>query len=116
MVALRRSKYGVRTDRAGVERRTVDGVTFASQKEAHRYLELRASLRTGLITDLELQPRFPLYVSNVKIGTYIADFRYRSKAGEIVIEDVKSAGTKTAVYRLKKKIFEAMYPFKILET
>jgi hypothetical protein len=102
---------------------TIDGIRFASKKEAGRYLELRLLEKAGEIRGLELQPKFPLLVP-VKgrmgvyetIGKYIADFRYRAgKDGLLVIEDVKSTGTKTTVYRLKKRMVEAIYGIEITE-
>ena len=39
---------------------TVDGIRFASKREARRYLELKLLQKAGHISDLELQPRFRL--------------------------------------------------------
>jgi hypothetical protein len=108
-----RSKYrAIKTE--------VDGIMFASKKEAARYQELKMLLKSKEISDLELQPRFPLEVKGVKIATYVADFRYKELtpcAGKVneksIIEDVK--GMKTSVYRLKKKLFEVLYNQKIQE-
>lgn len=91
----------------------VDGIVFASKKEAMRYLELKFLARAGEITDLELQPAFPIKIAGQKICVYKADFSYQ-QCGERVVEDVK--GVKTPVYRLKKKLVEAYYNIKILET
>lgn len=92
----------------------VDGVTFASKAEATRYTHLKLLLRIGEIADLELQPRYPLVVNGVRVATYVADFRYRNVAtGEVVIEDVK--GVRTPVYRMKKKLLEAIDGTKITE-
>jgi len=85
----------------------VDGIRFASKREARRYGELRLLERAGEIASLELQPTFPCVVSGAKVCTYIADFAYTSEAGKRVVEDVK--GVKTPVYRLKKKLVEAIY-------
>ena len=93
----------------------IDGVRFASKAEAERYCELRLLLRAGEIENLEMQPKYPISINGVKICTYIADFRYVSRKqgpqgqeGHVVVEDVK--GTKTPLYRLKKKLVEALYP------
>lgn len=85
----------------------VDGHHFDSKAEGARYWDLRLMERAGEISDLELQPPFPLLVNGVKVGLYRADFRYRNADGDVVVEDVK--GMKTAVYRLKKKMVEAQY-------
>lgn len=105
---MSRSKYHAR-------RTTVDGITFASAAEATAYNNRMLAVRSGLIADLELQPRFPLVVNGVKIGDYIADFRYRNcTTGAVIVEDVK--GVRTPVYRLKRKLVKALYDIDILET
>lgn len=98
----------------------IDGIRFASKAEARRYQELKMLEKAGEIKGLELQPKFPLMVPecgsgfDVRIGHYIADFRYRKgPKGVLVIEDVK--GMKTPVYRLKKKMVEAQYGISITE-
>lgn len=91
----------------------VDGIRFASKKEASRYLELRLLEKAGEINQLELQPSFDLMVSGVKVGRYICDFEYKN-GDKWVYEDVK--GVKTPVYRLKKKLVKALYGIDILET
>lgn len=108
MPALR-NKYGaVRT--------TVGGIAFASRKEARRYSELRLLERAGEISGLELQPRFPIVVNGVKVCTYVADFRYLDKkTDKFITEDVKSEATKTPIYRLKKKLVEALFSVVIIE-
>lgn len=90
----------------------VDGFLFDSRAESYRYTELKLWEKTGEITDLELQPKFPIIVNDKKIAVYIADFRYKH-GQEVIIEDVK--GVKTPVYRLKKKLVEAIYSISITE-
>lgn len=85
----------------------VDGITFDSKREAARYMELVLLERAGEISRLELQPKYDCVVNGKKICTYKADFRYFDANGSVV-EDVK--GMKTPVYRLKKKLVEALYP------
>jgi Flp pilus assembly CpaF family ATPase len=101
------SKYrNVRTE--------VDGITFDSKKEARRYGELTTLLADGEISRLMLQPKFDIIVNGIKVAYYKADFAYFNKAGDRVIEDVK--GMKTPMYRLKKKLVEALHGVKIVET
>jgi hypothetical protein len=92
---------------------TVDGIRFPSRLEANRYGELKLLERAGEISGLTLQPEYPLTVNGVNCGTYRADFRYVEKANGTVIEDTK--GFRTPVYRLKKRIVEAIYGIKITE-
>lgn len=112
-----RSKYGAKPT-------VVDGHRFPSMAEARRYAELKLMERAGQITHLELQPKFPVVVAGVKIGSYVADFAYidtarRGPQGQVgckVVEDVKSAPTRTRLYIWKKKLVEALYPgVKIME-
>jgi len=93
----------------------VDNIRFASKREANRYFELKILQRVGDITDLKCQPRFPLVVRGTKVCTYVADFSYRNKAGELVVEDVKSKPTMTPAYRIKKKLLLAIEGITITE-
>ena len=87
----------------------VDGITFASKREANRYCELVLLQKAEKIYNLKMQPRIPLMVNGVKIGHYVADFEY-SVNGKTVIEDVKSPVTKTPIYKLKMKIIQTYDP------
>ncbi len=111
MKISRKHKYSV----GAKERRTVDGIVFASIKEANRYGELKLMQDYGEIAHLELQPKFPLEVCGTVVANYIADFRYVDCRGKnTIIEDVK--GVRTPVYKLKKKLVEAIYDIRIKET
>ena len=93
---------------------TVDNVLFHSIHESERYRELVMLQSAGLISELELQPVYPLTVNNVKIGKYIADFRYLdTETGLYKIEDAK--GFSTQVYKLKKKLVRAIYNIEVME-
>ena len=92
------------------------GRVFDSRKEADRYQELLWMQQAGLIQDLELQPRYDLIVNGHKLGFYRGDFRYKEVATDsVILEDVKSPATRTAVYRLKKKLVKALYGVEIIE-
>lgn len=92
----------------------VDGYMFDSKKEAKYYLYLKEREKAGEITDLtlhpsfELQPRYSKNGKKIREIDYEADFSYRDENDDLHIIDVK--GMKTDVYRLKKKIFEYLYP------
>jgi len=102
-----RSKYGaIKTDFAGR--------TFDSKKEAARAQELELLKKAGEVTDIEYQPAFDCVVNGKKICKYIADFRVTYKDGHVEIEDVK--GMRTSVYKLKKKLVEALHDVTIIET
>jgi len=93
----------------------VDGITFASKKEAKRYTELRLLEKAGLITDLQLQPAFELHVNGHKVGRYTPDFQYielkkanYSAPSKVIVEDSK--GYVVRDYPLRKRLFCALYP------
>lgn len=114
----------------------VDGVRFASKREAARYSELLLLVRARQIRCLVLQPNFvlmaPVYdgytaISDINqgrfsrvspIGHYRADFKYEEFRGGgnwlMVVEDCK--GFRTDVYRWKKRHFERQYGIEIRET
>lgn len=109
-----RKTHGKKQHKYGAKATKVDGHTFPSKAEANRYLQLKLLLKSKSIRDLEIQPRYPLEVNGVKVGTYVADFRYVDiEKGLMVVEDVK--GVRTEVYRLKKRIVEALYGIEITE-
>lgn len=101
---VKRSKYGN-------HKVTVDGLTFDSQREYRRFLELRLAHERGEISDLILQPRFTLMESWQSADgakhrriEYIGDFSYIQE-GKTVVEDVKSQPTRlNRTYRLKMKL------------
>lgn len=97
------------------EKTVVDGIEFASKKEAARFADLWLMVKAGSIRDLHLQQVYPLTVNGVKVCDYQADFTYiDAKEKRLVVEDTK--GMRTPVYRLKAKLFFACYGYKILET
>lgn len=92
----------------------IDGIRFASKKEANRYGELKLLFVYGKIASLETQPKFKLAINGEPICTYVADFKYIDLVSlKTVIEDVK--GMKTPVYRLKKKLMKAIHGIEIQE-
>ena len=95
-------------------RTTIDGITFASKKEAARYQELKLMVAAHEITMLQLQVKYSLDINDVHICNYFADFVYTDSDGFPVVEDVK--GVRTAVYKLKKKLMLAIYEIRIYET
>ena len=104
---------------------TVDGVWFASTKEATRWAELQLLEKVGQIRALTRQVKFPICVAPypavahdpselVDCGSFIADFQYYDcRAQQEVTEDAK--GLRTPLYRLKKKLVEALYGITIRE-
>ncbi len=93
-------------------RTTVDGITFASKKEANRDAELHLLQRAKKISGLTRQPRFDLYVNGIKICRYVADWAYveHSTDGKSVrvIEDAK--GVQTPAFKIKFALAKALLP------
>ena len=92
------------------------GIVYDSKWEANRAYELDMLERSGHIRDLQRQVRFILqeeYINNrgqkIRPISYIADFVYSDKTGQKYVEDTKSPATRTAEYRIKKKMFEFRY-------
>lgn len=69
-------------------------------------------LAAGEISDLELQPKYPIHINGIHCFTYVGDFRY-CRDGKSYTEDVK--GFLTPIYRLKRKCVSAMYGIEIVE-
>lgn len=99
----------------------IDGIKFASQHEAYRYVELKYMERAGLIKDLQLQRVFTLIgEQRDEKGKviehpckYIADFAYKDKTGKLIVEDAK--GVRTDVYKIKRKLMLSIYGIRIAE-
>lgn len=125
---LRKSKYGSR-------KVTVNGETFDSVKEYHRYFELLILQKAGKISNLERQKPFELipaqYETFARYGkkgqrlkdgkrcieksvVYNADFYYIEN-GKEVVEDTKSEATKTKDYILKRKMMLYFHKIRIKE-
>ena len=95
---------------------TLDGIDFASAKEARRYRDLKLLVRAGEIGEVTVHPVFPIDVCGSRICKYIGDFAYKLPDGTQVVEDVKSAHTrKLPVYRLKYKLMKAVHGITIRE-
>jgi hypothetical protein len=104
------SKYGaVRTE--------VDGIKFASKKEARRWGELKLLAKVFKIRDLRVQPEFKININNFPVCSYFGDFEYREAGSDdLIVEDVKSPATrKNPVYRLKKRLVYACHNISIRE-
>lgn len=118
-----------RDHKYGAKPTEVDGIRFASQKEARRYSELKLLEKAGEIHALAIQPAFPLVApgkgnggpyERALVGHYKADFVYcecrrgaKCERTRVVVEDVK--GFKTPLYKWKKKHVEAQYGITIRE-
>ncbi len=72
--------------------------------------------RLGEIRDLRRHTIWPLKVNDTYVGRYTDDASYYLPDGTFVVEDVKSAATrKETAYRLRRKLFRAVYGFDVTE-
>ena len=110
----RRGKYNAKP----VE---INGIRFDSTAEAMRYRELLLMEQAGEIWNLKVHPRYLILdgfdhdAQHERPIFYEADFSYFDKHDKCtIVQDVK--GMRTALYRLKRKMFLAKYPqIKFLE-
>lgn len=87
-----------------------DGVPvyFGSKREHSHFVKLLHDQKHGLISDIELQPRFDIIVNDKNIGRYRADFKFFDKRKQTDrIQDVKGMVTRDG--ELRRKIVEALY-------
>lgn len=90
---------------------TDDG-TFDSKKEYNRWLVLKDMQERKEIFSLYRQKPFEVEINGKHICIYKSDFDYWQN-GQHIIEDVK--GFKTQMYKLKKKLVEAIHGVSIQE-
>lgn len=94
---------------------TVRGEVLDSKHEAARFRDLLILQAAGEISELQRQKEFACVFNGIYICSWFCDFYYKQK-GKWVVEDAKSAATrKDKVYRIKKKIVEALYDVEIKE-
>lgn len=114
MAQIYSKQYLGKTTKYNAQRTELDGIKFASKKEARRYAQLKLMEKAGVITDLRLQVPFVLIDKSTygRAIKYIADFVYIEN-GQEIIEDTK--GFRTDVYKLKKRLFAEKYRKEIKE-
>lgn len=102
--------------------RTEEG-HFDSTGEYRRWCELKLLRDAGAIADLQRQVRYSLWVGDIHVCDYIADFVYLepNPAGlfpdfptETIVEDWK--GHRTQEYKIKAKLMRACLGLAIRET
>lgn len=85
-----------------------------SRKEALYAAELdmlkKAYLPKDRVVSIERQVNVPLVVNGKTVCRIIPDFRVKFADGHIEWHEVKSYGTMTPVWRVKKNLFQALFP------
>jgi len=101
----KRSKYGAIKTK-------VDGVLFASKREAARYSLLKLREKAGEISGLRTQPTYDITLNGIFICKVKLDFWYFDKTiRQQVIEDSK--GMDNPMSRLKRKLVQAKTGIKV---
>jgi len=99
------------------QRVEVDGEVYDSKREARYAGVLQAMKRAGdkreRVAEVERQVVYGIEVNGHKICKYLLDFRVKYGDGRVEHVDVK--GYRTPVYKLKKKLVEAIHGIKIIE-
>lgn len=94
---------------------------YASRKEHRRANELKLLQRAGIIKHLREQVTYELIPTQRDVNgkvieracSYVADFVYTDKDGNLIVEDTK--GMRTEVYRIKRKLMLHVHGIRILE-
>lgn len=100
--------YRVRyTNKFGNKKQEVNGITYHSKKEAAYAHELSMRQAAGDIQGWERQVKISLDVNSKHIANYYIDFVVTHNDGSTEYIEVK--GFETPEWRLKWKLFEALY-------
>lgn len=122
-------------NKLGARKVIVDGIVFASKREANRYTELKLMQESGEIFDLQMQVPYELIPAQSEPDTvgvrggvrrgkviehalrYHADFVYKNKDGNTVVEDAKGykKGATYALFVCKRKLMLDRYNIRVIE-
>ncbi len=101
----------------------IDDIAFDSKKEAMRYCELKLLVKSGDVTDLELQKTYEL-IPKQKLSSgkaerackYVADFCFIMD-GKVVVEDVKGMkrGQAYDLFTIKRKLMKFIHGIEVIE-
>lgn len=89
------------------KKQTYGGQNYQSGFEAGYAMELDLRLKAGEITKWERQVKIPLDVNGYHITNYFIDFIVYYPDG--MVEYVETKGYETDVWKMKWKLFEALY-------
>lgn len=102
-------RHKFKPNKFGAIKKTVDGIKFASTKEANYYCALKLRVKAGEVLFFLRQTPFHFPGG----GKYVVDFTEFHADGSVHFVDVK--GLKTESYLFKKREIEHMFPIEIEE-
>jgi hypothetical protein len=117
LVRVRSTNLGRAGGKHGNVRVVVDGIKFASKREAARYQALKLLERAGRVRNLRLQVTYRFVVNGMHVCSYRADFVYEELVGVAwaeVVDDAK--GYPNDVYPIKKKLMLACFGITVRES
>jgi hypothetical protein len=116
---VKRDKFKIDRTEKGKRKRTFQNVEFASEMEMKFYRDYLLPLKEkGEINEIILQPKYVLQNGFTKNGKkylpiiYVGDFEVDFSDKKKITYDVKGLPTPEA--KMKRKIFEKIFPEKIL--
>lgn len=116
---MKRDKFKIDRSDKGKRKRTFQNIEFASEMEMKFYRDYLLPLKEkGEIKEIILQPKYVLQNSFTKNGrrylpiVYVGDYEVVFSDEKKITYDVKGLPTPEA--KLKRKIFEKIFPEKIL--
>ncbi|MCU4617845.1 DUF1064 domain-containing protein [Acinetobacter pittii] len=122
--ASKKEKLKGKRNKFNASKIKLDGMTFDSNKEFKRYIELKAMQQRAEIFNLQHHTKFELAPKTKFEGEkrtkpalrYYADFTYFMADGVYVVEDVKSVVTrKLPSYRNKKHLMKTVHGIDVRE-
>ena len=110
---MKRNKYGV----SPKSERTYKGTVYASKLEMQYRQHLDLKIKANLVKSYTEQVPFRIVINDRKICVYKLDFEVHYTDGRVEYIDVKGMrkGAAYAMFRLKKKLVEAMFGVTIKE-
>lgn len=95
-----------------VRRKVVNGIEFASTKEARVWQDLCLQQQAKQIIGLRRQVPIDITINGIHVCDYVVDFFFL-RDGKQVVMDAK--GFRTEMFRIKKKLVRAVHGIEIEE-
>lgn len=96
-----------------------DGIKFDSKMERDYYIHLKQLQANGIVYEFFMQKKYVIvdaYTNargeKIQASRYVADFEVHYSDNRVEVIDIK--GQLTPLFNLKKKLFEARYPFSLV--